>query len=61
MISDCLKDHVYNWYSERIDIYTMNEEALLFVMQGDEPNGTYAAKTEEALQKMEGVLGGIGA
>ena len=52
--------HVYNWYSERIDVYTMNEEALLFVMQGDEPNGTYAAKTEEALQRMKGLLGGIG-
>jgi hypothetical protein len=38
----------------------MNEEALLFVMQGDEPNGTYAAKTEEALQRMEGLLGRIG-
>ncbi len=52
--------HVYNWYSDRIDIYTMNEEALLYIMQGDEPNGTYSAKTEESLQKMGELIGEIG-
>lgn len=52
--------HVYNWYSDRIDIYTMNEEALLYIMQGDEPNGTYSAKTEEALRKMGELIGEIG-
>lgn len=51
--------HVNDWYSERIDIYTMNEEALLFIMQGDEPNGTYCAKSEDALRKMGDLLGDI--
>ena len=51
--------HVYNWYSDRIDIYTMNEEALLYIMQGDESNGTYCAKSEEALQRMKDLIGGI--
>ena len=49
--------HVYNWYSDRIDIYTMNEEALLYIMQGDDRSGTYSAKTEEALKKIGEVIG----
>ena len=49
--------HVYNWYSDRIDIYTMNEEALLYIMQGDDRSGTYSAKTEKALKKMGEVIG----
>ena len=49
--------HVYNWYSDRIDIYTMNEEALLYIMQGDDRSGTYSAKNEKALKKMGEVIG----
>ena len=47
-------------WGERIDIYTLDGEALLFVMQSDEPNGTYSAKTEEALHRMTERIGEIG-
>ena len=52
--------HVYNWYSERIDVYGMNDEALLFILQGDDPQGTYSARSEDALQKMDELIGEIG-
>ena len=52
--------HIYNWYSDRIDIYTMNDEAVLYVMMTDEPQGTYAARSEAALQKMSELIGDIG-
>lgn len=42
--------HVYNWYSDQIDLYTITGEEILFVLQGDTPNGTYSAKTIEAYQ-----------
>ena len=52
--------HVYNWYSERIDIYTLTGEELLFIMKGDTPNGTYSAKSEEALRAIDEKIGDIG-
>lgn len=52
--------HVYNWYSDRIDLYTKTDEEILFVMQGDSPNGTYSARTETAYQEIDRLIGGIG-
>lgn len=52
--------HVYNWYSDRIDLYTKTGEEILFVMQGDSPNGTYSAQTEMAYQGIDRLIGGIG-
>ena len=52
--------HVYNWYSDRIDIYTKTDEEILFVMQGDSPNGTYSARTETAYKEIDRLIGGIG-
>lgn len=52
--------HVYNWYSNRIDLYTSTGEEILFVLQGDSPNGTYTAKTEEAYQIMDRLIGDLG-
>lgn len=52
--------HVYNWYSDRIDLYTKTGEEILFVMQEDSPNGTYSAQTEMAYQKIDRLIGGIG-
>ena len=51
--------HVFNWYSDRIDIYTMADEAVLYIMITDEPQGTYAAKSEEALQRISKLIGDI--
>ena len=48
--------HIYNWYSDRIDIYTMNDEVVLYIMMADEPQGTYAAKSEAALQRMSELI-----
>ena len=52
--------HIYNWYSDRIDIYTLNDEAVLYIMMADEPQGTYSAKSEAALQRMNELIGDIG-
>ena len=52
--------NVYNWYSDRIDLYTKTDEEILFVMQGDSPNGTYSARTETAYQEIDRLIGGIG-
>lgn len=52
--------HVYNWYSDRIDLYTSTGEEILFILQGDSPNGTYTAKTEEAYQTMDRLIGNLG-
>ena len=52
--------HVYNWYSDRIDLYTKTDEEILFVMQGDSPNGTYSARTETAYHEIDRLIGGIG-
>lgn len=49
-----------NWYSDRIDLYTKTDEEILFVMQGDSPNGTYSARTETAYQEIDRLIGGIG-
>lgn len=52
--------HIYNWYSDRIDLYTCSGEEILFILQGDTPNGTYSAKTEEAYQVMDNLIGNLG-
>lgn len=52
--------HVYNWYSDRIDLYTVSGDELLFVMVSDSSNGTYAAKTEEAYERIDELVGSIG-
>lgn len=62
-IEECLKKypyHIYNWYSERIDMYTYTGEEILFIMQGDLPNGTYSAKTEESYRIMDNLIGNFG-
>lgn len=41
-------------------IYTRKtDEEILFVMQGDSPNGTYSARTETAYQKIDRLIGDI--
>ena len=52
--------HVYNWYSDRIDLYTASGDELLFVMGSDSSNGTYAAKTEESYERIDELIGSIG-
>lgn len=52
--------HIYNWYSDRIDLYTCSGEEILFIMQGDTPNGTYSAKTEEAYKVIHNLIGNLG-
>lgn len=52
--------HVYNWYSDRIDLYTITDDEILFVLQGDLPNGTYSAKTDEAYQVIDKLIGHLG-
>ena len=52
--------HIYNWYSDRIDIYTLHDDAVLYIMMADEPQGTYSAKSEAALQRMNELIGDIG-
>ena len=43
-----------------MDLYTKTDEEILFVMQGDSPNGTYSARTETAYQEIARLIGGIG-
>ena len=50
----------YLLYSDRIDLYTKTDEEILFVMQGDSPNGTYSSRTETAYQEIDRLIGGIG-
>lgn len=52
--------HVYNWYSERIDLYTISGDEILFILQGDSPNGTYSAKTTVAYEKIDQLIGDLG-
>lgn len=52
--------HVYNWYSERIDLYTISGDEILFILQGDLPNGTYSAKTKVAYEKIDQLIGDLG-
>lgn len=52
--------HVYNWYSDRIDLYTHTGDEILFILQGDLPNGTYSAKSEEAFQAIDRLIGDLG-
>ena len=50
-----------NWYSDRIDFYTLTGDEVLYIMKGDSPNGTYSAKTKEAYVKLDGLIGKYGA
>ncbi|MBO4473722.1 MAG: hypothetical protein J5750_02285 [Clostridiales bacterium] len=62
-IETLLKKYPYsvtNWYSERIDLYTVTGEELLFIMKGDSPSGTYSAKTKESYDRIDDLIGEIG-
>ena len=48
--------HVDNWYCERIDLYTLTGDELLFIMQGDAPSGMYSARTQEAYDRIEKLM-----
>ena len=52
--------HVDNWFSNRIDLYTINNEELLFILMGDMPQGSYSGKTAEAYEHMDALIGKIG-
>ena len=52
--------HVQNWYSDRIDFYTLSGNEILFIMKGDTPNGTYAANSKEAFDHFDELIGNFG-
>lgn len=52
--------HVENWYSDRIDFYTLSGNEVMFIMKGDTPNGTYSANSQEALDRLNELIGSYG-
>ena len=48
--------HIENWYSDRIDLYTLSGNEVLFIMKGDTPNGTYSANSKEAYDRFDELL-----
>lgn len=52
--------HVDNWFSNRIDLYTINNEELLFILMGDVPQGSYSARNKEVYDRLDAQIGSIG-
>lgn len=52
--------HINNWYCDRIDFFTLTGNEVLFVMTGEDPNGTYSANSEEAYRRIDALIGDIG-
>ena len=52
--------HVHSWYSDRMDFYTLTGNEVLFVMVSEDPNGTYAANSKDAYEKIHALIGDIG-
>jgi len=52
--------HVHCWYSDRLDFYTLTGNEVLFVMVSEDPNGTYAANSKDAYEKIHALIGDIG-
>ena len=43
-----------------MDFYTLTGNEVLFVMVSEDPNGTYAANSKDAYEKIHALIGDIG-